>query len=232
MDAGCGATGSKRRIAAGLAVLVILALGYWGASEANLLPDLNDTNGLRAQTEAWGSWGLLVLILLMAAAIVFSPIPSGPIAVVAGAAYGPFLGTIVVVAGAVLGAVGAFWIARCVGYETLRCWAPARRMLHKLDDGRSQTRLMAIIFFSRLVPFISFDAVSYVAGLTPLTFWRFSLATFAGVLPVSFALAYFGDQITGASYETAMLFLLLAGGLTLVPFAVRKLLKKFNSRQT
>lgn len=225
-DPECGTTGSKRRIAAGLAVLALLALAYWGASEANLVPELNDPAKLRAQVDSWGFWGPLVVILLMSAAIVFSPVPSGPIAVVAGAAYGPFVGTTLVVAGAVLGAVIAFWIARCVGYETLRCWPAARRMLEKLDDGRSQTSLMVIVFLSRLVPFVSFDAVSYVAGLTPITFWRFGLATFAGVVPVSFALAFFGDQITAAASEKAMLFLLLAGGITLVPFGVRVLRKK------
>ena len=167
----------------------------------------------------------------MAAAIVFSPIPSGPIAVVAGAAYGPFMGTALVVAGSVIGAVVAFWIARCIGYEALRCWPTARRMLHRLDDGRSQTRLMAIVFLTRLVPFVSFDAVSYVAGLTPLTFWRFALATLAGVIPVSFALAYFGDQVSAASSGRAMLFLLLAGGITLVPLGVQAAVRRKKARK-
>lgn len=174
----------------------------------------------------------LLLVFLMAAAIVFTPIPSGPIAVVARAAYGPVLGTALVVAGSLLGAVVAFWIARCVGYETLRCWPAARGMLHKLDDGRSQTRLMAILFFSRLLPFVSFDAVSYVAGLTPLTFWRFGVATLAGVVPVSFALAYFGDQVTAVTSEKALPFLLLAGGITLVPLGVRAALKRNRARKT
>jgi uncharacterized membrane protein YdjX (TVP38/TMEM64 family) len=222
----CGAPRSRTKMLVGAAVLAVLAVVYWGASEANLISGLSDMAHLRAQVDAWGLWGPFFLILAMAAAIVFSPIPSGPIAVVAGAAYGPLLGTALVVAGSLLGAVAAFSIARCIGYETLRCWPAARRMLHKLDDGRSQTRLMALVFFSRLVPFVSFDAVSYVAGLTPLAFWRFGLATFAGVVPVSFALAYFGDQITAAASDTVMLLLLLAGGVTLVPFAVRAIRKK------
>lgn len=225
-DARCGDAVSKRKISAGAGVLLLLVAIYWGASEAGLIPDLGDRNSLRAQVEAWGFWGPFMLILLMAAAIIFSPIPSAPIAVVAGAAYGPLLGTALVVAGAVVGAIVAFWIARCLGYETLRCWPAARRMLDKLDDGRSQTRLMAIVFFSRLLPFISFDAVSYVAGLTPLAFWRFALATFAGVVPVSFGLAYFGDHVAAAGSDKVMFFVLLAGGITLVPIGIRALLKR------
>lgn len=118
-----------------------------------------------------------MLIVLMVAAIVMTPIPSGPIAVVAGAAYGPVFGTIYIVLGDQAGAVLAFWLAGCLGYETLRCWPAARLLLERLQDRRSQGRLMLIVFLSRLVPFISFDAVSYVAGLTPLTFCRFAVAT-------------------------------------------------------
>lgn len=228
----CGSAASKKKIIVGAVVLGLLFAGYWGASEANLFPDLNNRDQLRAQVDAWGLWGPFLLILLMAAAIVFSPIPSGPIAVVAGAAYGPVLGTALVVAGSLLGAVVAFWIARCVGYESLRCWPAARGMLHKLDDGRSQTRLMMIVFFSRLLPFVSFDAVSYVAGLTPLTFWRFGVATLAGVVPVSFALAYFGDHVAAATSGKAMLFLMVAGGITLVPLGLRAALRRNQARKT
>lgn len=51
----------------------------------------------------------------MVAAIVMNPIPSGPIAMVAGAAYGPLWGTLYVVVGAETGALSAFWLARWLG---------------------------------------------------------------------------------------------------------------------
>lgn len=227
----CEGTVSKTRLIAGAAAVLLLALLYWALSDAGMLPSIADERQLKAQVDAWGAWGPLLLILLMTAAIVMSPIPSGPIALVAGAAYGPLLGTIYTVVGAEAGAVIAFWISRCLGYETLRCWPTARRFLEKLGDKRSQTRLMAAVFLSRLVPFISFDAVSYVAGLTPLTFWRFAIATLAGVVPVSFALAYFGDQMIAADSERIVLFVLLIGGITVAPFAVKMLLKWRRSQR-
>lgn len=46
---------------------------------------------------------------------------------------------------------------------------------------------------SRLLPFVSFDAVSYATGLSSLNFWRFALATLAGIVPASFLLAHFGS---------------------------------------
>jgi len=53
---------------------------------------------------------------LIALAIVFNPLPGAPIALGAGAIYGHTLGTVYVVAGAELGAILAFMIARWAGY--------------------------------------------------------------------------------------------------------------------
>jgi len=158
---------------------------------------------------------------LMALAIVMSPIPSGPIAMAAGASFGPFLGTVYTVIGAETGAVVAFLIARSLGYEAVQRWAGARPWLEWLNRRRSQHWLMAVVFASRLMPFISFDVVSYAAGLTPLALWRFALATFVGVVPISFVLAYLGERFVSTEPRTMIFLALLLGGLTLVPFGYR-----------
>ncbi|WAP71424.1 TVP38/TMEM64 family protein [Jiella pelagia] len=209
------------RIAIGIAVLLAMVGLYWGLSESGLMSAIESREDLRREIERLGVWGPLAIIGLMAAAIVMSPIPSGPIALVAGAAYGPLWGTAYVAIGAETGALIAFTIARHLGYEWLRRWPSAQALFDRLGQDRSQNRLMAIVFASRLVPFISFDAVSYVAGLTPLSFWRFAIATVTGIVPLSFAFAYFGEQAFSANSERLMLLLLLAGGITLLPMAVK-----------
>ena len=128
----------------------------------------------------------------MTLAIVASPIPSAPIALAAGAVYGHVLGTALVVLGAELGALTAFFLARKLGRETLQNWLGDR-----LDYGLlgSQNALTATVFITRLLPFMSFDLVSYAAGLSKLHFWRFGLATLAGIIPASFLLAHFGNEV-------------------------------------
>jgi uncharacterized membrane protein YdjX (TVP38/TMEM64 family) len=218
------------RIAIGVALLLALAGAYWALSESGLLSALESKESLRREIDRLGMWGPLAIVALLTVAIVMSPIPSGPIAIVAGAAFGPVWGTLYVVIGAELGALIAFAIARHLGYEALKRWPAARALLDRLGESRSQTRLMAVVFVSRLVPFISFDAVSYAAGLTPLAFWRFALATLAGVAPISFLLAYFGEEMVSAQSDGWMLVLLLAGGITLVPIAIKLARDRFRAK--
>lgn len=208
------------KILAVVAAAILLGLLYWAAPQ--FLPELQDKKALQSLVEEFGAWGPALIIGLMSGAIVFTPIPSGPIAVAAGAAYGPLWGTLYIVIGAEIGALTAFWLARWLGHGAIRRWWPsAASVLDRLGGKRSQLWLTAVVFGSRLVPFISFDAVSYAAGLTPLSFWRFALATFAGVLPISFALAYFGEHLVQSQYERLGPILVILGAVTLVPFVIK-----------
>ncbi|KPP85228.1 MAG: hypothetical protein HLUCCO07_11455 [Rhodobacteraceae bacterium HLUCCO07] len=170
--------------------------------------------------ENTGAWGPAAIIGLMTIAVVASPIPSAPIALAAGAAYGHYAGTLYVAIGSELGALIAFGLARVLGHDVLR-----RVFGDRVDAGLlgSQAALTATVFASRLLPFVSFDAMSYAAGLSGLHAWRFALATLAGILPASFVLAHFGsvtvDGNFGAS-EWIAIGLGLAAGLPLLALAL------------
>lgn len=199
-------------------LLVGLAVLYWVLAETGVLNTLTDRDALREWIDQLGVWGPLTIIGMMIAAIVLSPIPSGPIAMVAGASYGPLWGTVYIVIGAEAGALIAFTLARSLGFDAIQRWSRVRPVLDWLGKDRSQAGLMVIVFTSRLIPFISFDAVSYAAGLTPLAFWRFLVATLAGVIPTAYLIATFGEMLISGESGVVGILLIVISGITLVPF--------------
>ncbi len=216
------------KIASGVGLLGAAAGGFSALYASGLLADISDGDKLKAWIEHLGAWGPVVVIVTEAVAIVASPLPSAPIAVAAGAAYGPVWGTLYIVLGAELGSVAAFLIARTLGYDAVRSWLPAGAYLDKLGAARSQAFLMWIVFASRLLPFLSFDAVSYAAGLTQLAFWRFAAATIVGVVPIALALNYAGS--VAFSNSTLMVGILgLLAVTSASPFAfqlIRRVLRR------
>jgi uncharacterized membrane protein YdjX (TVP38/TMEM64 family) len=206
------------RLMMGIVIVGLLIATYWLLAKTGVLDVLLDGNALRQHVAELGPFGPLVVIGLMTTAIVVNPIPSAPIALAAGAAYGHTWGTVYVLVGAETGALIAFGIARLLGCEIFPKLCNARESLRLLG---SQNTLMAIVFASRLMPFISFDLVSYAAGLTALSTWRFALATFAGILPASFLLAHFGAEMTTANPRRIMLSVAALGALILIPIAIR-----------
>ncbi len=208
----------RARIVAGLAILAIFLATTLVLWHTGMLDRLLDGEALEQAVAQLGALGPLLIIGLMTIAIVMSPIPSAPIALASGVAYGHFWGALYVVIGSVAGALIAFGISRLIGYDTLRVRFGARLstgMLHRFIT--SQNALMAVVFATRLMPFLSFDIVSYAAGLTPLRTWRFVIATVLGIIPASFLLAHFGDELASGDWRRASLTALGLGLITLLP---------------
>lgn len=225
---GTTAAVNRARILIGVAIVAALAGAYALLSWTGALATITHEPTLARLVVELGVVGPLAIIGLLAVAIVLNPIPSAPIALAAGAAYGHLWGTVYVVIGAEIGALTAFAIARLVGYEVLQRWFGKRP---SLGSSRSQNALMAIVFASRLLPFVSFDLVSYAAGLTPLAPWRFAVATLAGIIPASFLLAHFGGEMASADADRILLAVLALGALTLLPFAGKMLLDRYRDKR-
>jgi uncharacterized membrane protein YdjX (TVP38/TMEM64 family) len=182
-----------------------------------------DSERLRAIIENAGGLGPLVIIGFFMIAVVINPLPSAPIALAAGFAYGHTWGTLYVVIGSVSGAFIAFSIARLLGHAILYRWFGDKLRVGLLG---SQSGLMGMIVVFRLLPFISFDIVSYAAGLTEITWWRFLLATTVGIVPTSFLLAHFGSEMGTGDPARIGITVLLLGFMTVIPVAVKVLVDR------
>ena len=218
------------RLAITLAALFLLTVVFLLVAKTGDLRLFTESDGLVATIRDLGIFGPLLIIGLMSVAIVLNPLPSAPVALAAGAVYGHLLGTIYIVVGAEIGAIIAFFIARWAGYDFTRRYFGETGALRRI---RSQNTLTAMVFVSRLIPFVSFDLVSYAAGLSPIHPWRFALATLLGLIPVSFTLAHFGAELESASTPVVVGVVVAIGLLTLAPFALRRMgLRKSPSAST
>lgn len=215
--------GTRIRILSAVAAVLAMAALYWWLDRTGTMAAILDGDALRRRIAGLGMAGPLAVIGLMTLAILVSPIPSAPIALAAGAAYGHTWGTVYILLGAELGALAAFGLARVLGRDAVQRWLGNRLPQSRLG---SQGTLMAIVFASRLLPFISFDVVSYAAGLTTLSLWRFAVATLAGILPASFLLAHFGGEMATGELDRIMLAVLALGLLTAVPLACEMLRRR------
>jgi len=208
-------------------IIAVIIVGYFILSNKGVVDFLSDGTALKNWVQQLGWLGPFAIIGLLTLAIVMSPIPSAPIALVSGAVYGHYTGALYVVLGAELGAIIAFFTARTLGADTLKNWLGNRYANYMLG---SQNTLMGIVFLSRLLPFISFDMVSYAAGITSLTFLRFAIATLAGIIPSSFLLAHFGSELASAEGRSIAITLLLLGVISLGIMILRKIFPNIFSK--
>ncbi len=203
-------------------LLLVLVFGMMGLLAWTIdFQDWTDPQLITEFLEEWGALAPVFFMLLMAGAVVISPIPSVPLDAVAGAFFGPFLGTAYSLLGAEAGALISFFITRALGKEAVARWL-------KSDIGFcekcSERNLLIVIFLARLLPVFSFDLVSYGAGLTRISPRGFAIATFLGMIPPTFAFNYFGSGIFSGSGYT----IFLAGLIMVLALLAPRWLKLYN----
>jgi uncharacterized membrane protein YdjX (TVP38/TMEM64 family) len=126
---------------------------------------------LKAFILSFGFWSPLISAFLMIAQSVILFLPAFPIFVVNALAFGPVWGTLLSWSSAVLGSILCFSIAKILGRPAVQ------RLVNKVHlevaDSTLKRYEKYIILLFGFVPVISFDVISYAAGLTVLTYWEF-----------------------------------------------------------
>ena len=152
--------------------------------------------GLIDYLRSFGIWAPLVSALLMVAQAVVAPLPAFLLTFANGMLFGWAWGAALSWSSAMVGAALCFWIARALGRPavTRLVSAPALAATDRffLRFGTQS------VLIARLLPFISFDVVSYAAGLTAMPLRRFLIATGLGQLPATLLYSWLGQQATGS----------------------------------
>ena len=111
------------------------------------------------------------------------------------------------------GATVCFYIARILGRDAVEK-ITSKAGLKQIDIFFEKHGRLSILI-ARLLPFISFDIVSYAAGLTSMSFGSFFVATGIGQLPATIIYSYVGGMLTGGArmLVTALLILFALSAL-------------------
>lgn len=145
----------------------------------------------------FGLWAPVVSAALMVLQSVAAPIPAFLLTFANGMVFGWFWGAALSWTSAMAGAALCFGLARALGRPTIERLAGGSRVLESTDRFFLRFGTHAVLV-ARLLPFISFDVVSYAAGLTPMRFSRFLLATGVGQLPATLLYSWLGQSVTGS----------------------------------
>ena len=138
--------------------------------------------------QSYGSWGLLVVMIIQT---IIAPIPSEALLMFSGM-IGIDLLNIVLFGGSglIIGSIIAFYISR-LGGKPIIAKLIGEKWIGRVDRWVERNGAKAI-FFTRLIPIIPFDLISYMSGITKLEFKYYLLATVLGAFPRSFILAVIG----------------------------------------
>ncbi len=156
-----------------------------------------------------GIWGPTILVLAKASTMIFAPISGSPLYPLAGALFGIYQGSLLLILGDFIGSVVSFYISRIFGRRAVERFARGNvpvidRILRFMETSRG--------FLLARVCFIAMpEAVSYAAGLTRIAFARFIvISTAIGIVP-TIVLASAGSWIALGTDSGSALALVIIG---------------------
>lgn len=161
-----------------------------------------DFHQVEAFVQSYGRYAMAISFLLMILQSVAAPLPAFLITFANASLFGWWQGAILSWTSAMAGAAVCFWIGRVLGRDAV-IKLTSKAGLEQVDRFFDKHGAMSILI-ARLLPFISFDIVSYAAGLTSMSFWSFFIATGIGQLPATIVYSYVGGMLTGGSRKLVM----------------------------
>lgn len=208
--------------------IAFILLGIFLAYKFGLVDFLTDISSLRAYLEALGWQGYVIFILLSVIVAVFL-LPGQFLAIVGGLAYGGFLGGLLTIIGASLGASVSFIIGKYIVREYILKRFGNDPTFQKIEKGVRENGISFLIF-TRLVPVFPFAIQSYAYAMTPMSVKKFSLISFLTMMPASFIYAFMASEIASKGVSGALLLELTVAGifLALLAYLPKKLSKKIN----
>ena len=187
----------KHRVMLLLVVLVgLVVLGIYHKQVWDYLLELTaafqSIETARAYIISYGALAPVVSAVLMIFQSVIAPLPAFLITFANGTLFGFWWGSLLSWSSSMVGAALCFYIARCLGIQRITQLI-SQPAVEKANDFVEKYGTYAILI-ARLIPFISFDVISYFAGATRMRFLGFWVATGIGQMPATLVYSYLGES--------------------------------------
>lgn len=202
------------------AIIVLLVLCYLFIpdfknfiNEAINILTSDDKERIRNWVSSFGFWGPVFIIAAMTAQMFLIVIPSVILMVVSALAYGPWWGSLISYAAVALASTIAYFIGIHASHAFVDKLI-GQKSEKKVEHYIQKYGAWAIVAF-RVSPFLSNDAISFVAGLGKMRYPKFIGATTLGIIPLIVMIAFLGRDTD--TLKTGMLWI---SGFTMAAFLV------------
>ncbi|MCM3619889.1 TVP38/TMEM64 family protein [Sutcliffiella horikoshii] len=204
-----------------LLVVIVGALLFINHNYLNIKP-----NGIREWILSFGVFAPIIYIVLytIRPLVLF---PASILSITAGLAFGALWGTVYTIIGATFGAIISFLLVKKFGKTVIKPRTSNVRI--QMIQSQMEDNGFFYVLLLRLIPFINFDLVSYLAGLSKVKLSHFISATAIGIIPGTFAFNFLGSSFIGYNKSVILLAVVVFVLISILPLIFsKKIQSKFG----
>ncbi len=183
--------------------IAILFIGLFVFATIRYAPEitrlLKDPDKFKELLNSYGYKSVFVFIAFQIIQVVIAVIPGEVIQIAGGYIFGTILGSLYSIIGILLGTIIVFYIVRLIGYPLVKRFV-SQKSIEKFNFLINSEKSEIAIFMLFLIPGIPKDALTYIAGLTPIKSLRFFVIITIARLPALIGSSYIGTSIQTRDY--------------------------------
>lgn len=204
--------------------LVLTVLGIWLMRKYLLDPE--------AVREAIGDHyflGAVAMVLICAVQVIVALIPGELVEIAAGYVFGSWLGSLLCLAGIVLGSCTTIFLVRRFGSRFVYVFYPKEK-LDNLPILRNPAKRNLLTFILFVIPGTPKDLFTYAIGLTDMSIPLYILLTTAARFPSVILSTVSGDAVGTQDYTKAVVFVLITLAVSGAGVLVYRIIQKRHER--
>jgi len=201
-----------KKLVLSIAVLALLLGGLiWGAlqhSEVCAVCFVKSLNPevIRHFIEGFGSWAIVVYVLLYTVNTLTLIPPIAFMSLSAGALFGPVWGTVALTLGAFCGTTTTFIVSRFFGGKLVDKFVKGKAADF---NAKLSKKGFVVLLPLRLIGFPPYEFVNYASGLSKISYKDYIAATMLGMSPAIIIQVLLSDRLANFSWQDPVLYVVV-----------------------
>ena len=175
---------------------------------------------------SYGSFSWLILIGIQIIQTILAVIPSGPVVIITGMMYNPWIAALICLVGQTIGAVIVIYLVKIFGYTFISLFIdPEQTKKFKiLQDGK---RCGVLMFSYLLIPLLPKDPIAFIVPFTKVKVKHFIWINLVARAPMTIVTSLLGSSIMTGEYIIAIVLGCLCAVLAALCFVFNKRIVDF-----
>lgn len=172
---------------------------YIGVYHQDFLAQFDSLEDVNAFLDSYQTASVFVYFAIQILQIIVCIIPGQALQFAGGYVFGIGIGYVLSIAGAAVGTVLTFYLARALGRDALHLFFDEKKIAHFVEKLNSKKALI-VVFVIYLIPGLPKDLVTYAAGVSEIKLKPFLVLSLVGRTPGMLCSIVIGNLFNNGSY--------------------------------
>jgi len=184
----------------------------------------NSTEYLKSMLENNYLIAVLIYLALTIFSCVILALPGITFAIIAGAVFGPYVGTFLCVLATTIGAILSFIVGRFFLKDGLKDKIIKNKYIKKYLFDETGNNGIVVLMITRLIPLFPFNLQNFAYGITDMRIGLYTIGTFIFIIPGTAMYTFAAAGITNT--QNRMMYIVIAVIIAIVTILISKILKR------